>query len=126
MKKVTLVNLMAAILIMTAAKVNAQTQTSYFIGKWDVLVKGLPEGDAHLKFDIVDSAGKMKGVLLDTTTAHKDIAVSKIQQDGDKVTLYFTARGYDLTLLLAKKDEDHATGSLMNMFDASAIRLKEK
>jgi hypothetical protein len=126
MKKATLVSLMAVILIVIAAKVNAQTQPNYFIGKWDVLVKGLPQGDAHLKFNIADSAGHMKGALLDTTDAHKDIPMTKIEQDGDKVTLYFTAQGYDVSLLLAKKDDDHATGSLMGMFDANAIRLKEK
>jgi len=27
---------------------------------------------------------------------------------------------------LEKKDDDHATGSLMGMFDADALRLKEK
>jgi hypothetical protein len=126
MKKATLVNLIALILVVTAAKVSAQTQTNYFIGKWDVLVKGLPQGDTHMKFNIADSAGHMKGVLVDTTAAHKDIPLTKIEQEGDKITLYFSAQGYDVNLLLAKKDDDHATGSLMGMFDANAIRLKEK
>ena len=126
MKKAILVNLMAVILVAIAAKVNAQTQTNYFVGKWDVLVKGLPQGDTHMKFNIADSAGHMKGALLDTTAAHKDIALTKIDQDGDKVTLYFSTQGYDVNLLLAKKDDDHATGSLMGMFEANAIRLKEK
>ena len=124
MKKATLVSLMAVILVVVAAKVNAQT--NYFIGKWDVLVKGLPQGDTHMKFNIADSAGHMKGALLDTTTAHKDIPLTKIEQDGDKITLYFSVQGYDVNLLLAKKDDEHATGSLMGMFDANAVRLKEK
>jgi hypothetical protein len=126
MKKVTLINLMAMILIVIATKVNAQTQTNYFIGKWDVLVKGLPQGDTHMKFNIADSAGHMKGALLDTSAAHKDIPLTKIEPDGDKITLYFSTQGYDVSLLLAKKDDDHATGSLMGMFDAKAVRLKEK
>jgi hypothetical protein len=126
MKKITLFNLMAVILIVIATKVNAQTQTNYFIGKWDVLVKGLPNGDAHMKFNIADSAGHMKGALLDTTDAHKDIPLTKIEPDGDKITLYFSAQGYDVSLLLTKKDADNATGSLMGMFDATAVRMKEK
>jgi dipeptidyl aminopeptidase/acylaminoacyl peptidase len=102
-------------------------------GRWisyisfrDVLVKGLPNGDTHMKFNIAGSAGYMKGALLDTTAGHKDIPLTKIEQDSDKVTLYFTAQGYDVSLLLAKKDDDHATGSLMGMFDADALRLKDK
>src|SRR5258708_28484410 len=125
MKKATLINLMVVVLIAIATKVNAQTQTNYFIGKWDVLVKGLPNGDTHMKFIIADSAGHMKGALLDTTAAHKDIPLTKIEQDSDKVTLYFSAQGYDVSLLLAKKDDDHATGSLMGMFEANSIRMKE-
>jgi hypothetical protein len=92
MKKVTLINLMAVILLLIATKVNAQTQTNYFIGKWDVLVKGLPNGDTHMKFNIADSAGHMKGALLDSTAAHKDIPLTKIEQDGDKITLYLAYR----------------------------------
>lgn len=126
MKKATLINLMAVILVVIAAQGNAQTQTNYFIGKWNVLVKGLPNGDTHMMFNIADSAGHLKGALLDTTAAHKDVPLTKIEQDGDKATLYFTAQSYDVSLVLAKKDDDHATGSLMGMFDADAVRLKEK
>jgi hypothetical protein len=124
MEKVTLINLMVVILIAVGVKVNAQTQTNYFIGKWDVLVKGLPQGDTHMKFNIADSAGHMKGALLDTSAEDNDVPLTKIERDGDKVTLYFSQQGYDVSLLLAKKDDDHATGSLMGMFDAEGNRVK--
>lgn len=115
---------MTVILIAVAA--NANAQTNYFIGKWDVLVKGLPQGDARMKFNIADSAGHIKGALIDTSSAHKDVPTTKIEQVGDKITLYFNTQGYDVSLLLVKKDDDHAAGSLMGMFDANATRLKEK
>lgn len=126
MKKTALINLMVVMLMAIAAKSNAQTQPNYYIGKWDVLLKGLPQGDAHILFKLADSVGHLKGVLVDTTAAHKDVPLTKIEQDGDKVTLYFTTQGYDVNLLLAKKDDDHATGSLMGMFDAVGTRVKEK
>jgi len=124
MKKfnLTLAALMAFVLI--AAKANAQT-ANYFIGKWDVLVKGLPQGDTHMLFNLTDSAGNTKGVLVDTTAAHKDIPMTKIEQAPDTITLYFSAQGYDVSLILKKKDDDHATGSLMGMFDAVADRVKK-
>ena len=106
---------------------NAHAQTpNYFAGKWDVLLKGLPQGDTHILFKLVDSAGHLKGKVIDTTAAHQDIPLTKIEQEGDKITLYFTAQGYDVSLLLAKKDDDHANGSLMSMFDAVGTRVKEK
>lgn len=125
MKKIALCNLLAIILMVTAIKVNAQAQTNYFTGKWNVLVKGLPQGDAHMLFNIADSAGHPKGVLVDTTAAHKDIPMTNIEQAADKITLYFSTQGYDVNLVLTKKDDDHATGSLMGMFDALADRVKK-
>jgi hypothetical protein len=123
MKKITLSSLMIAMLTVVAMKASAQT--NYYIGKWDVLIKGTPNGDAHAKFNLADSAGHLKGVLVDTSAAHKDVPLTKIEQTGDNITLYFTAQGYDVSLTLAKKDDDHATGSLMGMFDAVADRIKK-
>ncbi len=119
-------NLIFTVLMAVASiAVKAQTTTpNYFIGKWDVLAKGLPQGDAHIKFNIADSVGHLKGVLMDTTAAHKDIPLTKIEQADDKITLYFTTQGYDVSLFLTKKDEDHVTGSLMAMFDCTGIRMK--
>jgi hypothetical protein len=126
MKKFNLifVSLMAFLLI--TATSYAQTSTpNYFIGKWDVLVKGLPNGDTHMKFNLADSAGHTKGVLEDTTAAHKDIPLTKVEQASDTITLYFTAQGYDVSLTLTKKDDDHVTGSLMGMFECTGQRIKQ-
>jgi hypothetical protein len=126
MRKINLIFVCLMAFVFIAAKAQAQTgTTNYFIGKWDVLVKGLPQGDAHVIFNLADSAGHLKGVLVDTTAAHKDIPLTKVEQADDTVTLYFTAQGYDVNLVLKKKDDDHATGSLMGMFDATADRVKK-
>lgn len=124
MKKTTLCNLMFVILMVIAIKVNAQTQPNYFIGKWDVLLKDLPQGDARIKINIVDSVGHLKGALIDSAT-QKETPMTNIEQAADKITLYFTAQGYDTNLVLTKKDDDHATGRLMGMFDALADRIKK-
>ncbi|MFB9840998.1 hypothetical protein [Mucilaginibacter ginsenosidivorans] len=123
MKKVLFCNLIALALVAGAVKANAQAAPNYFIGKWSVLLKGLPQGDARLKFNIVDSVGHLKGVMIDTTS-NTETPLTNIEQENDKVTLYFTAQGYDVNLVLNKKDDDHATGSLMGMFDAVADRIK--
>ena len=51
--------------------------------------------------------------------------MTNIEQATDKITLYFSTQGYDVNLVLTKKDDDHATGSLMGMFDALADRVKK-
>ena len=40
------------------------------------------------------------------------------------MTVAFTVSGYDVTMVIAKKDEDHSNGKLMNMFDAEGTRVK--
>lgn len=104
---------------------NSQTTTAdYFAGKWSVLLKGLPQGDSKLVFVLEKKDDKITGVVQDTTG--KEISkISNAELKENEVTLYFTAQGYDVNLQLKKKDDDHATGSLMGMFDAEGDRVKE-
>jgi hypothetical protein len=106
--------------------VNAQTKTGadYFAGKWSVLLKGLPQGDARMIFVLEKSGDKITGVVQDSTG--KEISkLTNAELKEDEITVYFNAQGYDVNLMLKKKDEDHTTGSLMGMFAAEGDRIKE-
>src|SRR4051812_30429271 len=119
--------LFAAILVaglLFTVKTNAQVTSAYYAGKWDVLVKGTPQGDAHLMFTLADSAGTIKGTFTDPETK-KEMPLTRTEVKDEKLTLYFTVQSYDVSLLLAKKDEDNVTGSLMAMFEATGVRVKK-
>jgi hypothetical protein len=106
--------------------VSAQSKSSadYFAGKWNVLLKNLPQGDTKMVFVLEKSGDKITGVVQDTTG--KEISkLSNTELKEDEITLYFNAQGYDVNLNLKKKDEDHATGGLMGMFEAEGDRIKE-
>ena len=105
-------------------KSNAQVTSTYIAGKWDVLLKGTPNGDVHLMFTLADSVGAVTGTYLDPET-NKEVPLSKTELKDDKITLYFTIQSYDVSLVLAKKDEDNVTGSLLAMFDATGVRVKK-
>lgn len=95
----------------------------YFAGKWNVLLKGLPQGDTRMIFVLEKSGDKITGVVQDTSG--KEISkLSNADLKEGEITLYFTAQGYDVNLYLKKKDDDHAAGSLMGMFDAEGDRVK--
>ena len=64
------------------------------------------------------------GVVQDSTGAEIS-KITKVELKDTEITIYFTAQGYDVNLLLTKKDDDHVTGSLMGMFDAEADRIKK-
>ena len=65
----------------------------------------------------------MTGVIQDSTG--KEMAkITNAELKPTQLTVYFTAQGFDVNLVMDKKDEDHTTGSLMGMFDAEGDRIK--
>jgi hypothetical protein len=75
-------------------------------------------------FELEKKENTITGVVKDTTGAEIS-KITSVELKDTEITLFFNAQGYDVNLLLAKKDEDHATGSLMSMFDAAGERIKE-
>ena len=124
MKKVSFF-LAGLFFLMLSMNVNAQTKTGadYFVGKWNVLVKGLPDGDRTMIFVMEKKDATLIGVLQDTTG--KEITkLTSVELKDTTATLNFTTNGYDVNLEMTKKDEDNVTGSLMGMFDAEGKRVK--
>lgn len=112
------------ILLSTGTK--AQTpSTDFFVGKWDVLIVGTPNGDAHSTLTLGRVDGKLAGDFKSGTETA--IKLSKVEEKADEVTVYFTSsNGYDVYLLLKKKDESHVEGTMMDMFDATGVRIVEE
>ena len=101
--------------------------TDFFAGKWEVSVIGTPNGDSKMVTDLIRKDGKLTGELKDPSGQNPEpFPITSIVEEADKVTLYFTAQGTDVSLDLAKVDDSHLKGSVMNgMFDATAVRVKE-
>lgn len=111
--------------LVLAVGANAQSKigADYFKGKWSVLLKNLPNGDTKMVFLLENRNDSIVGVVQDTTGT--EIAkITNAELKDNEITLYFTTQGYDVNLLLTKKDDDHTTGSLMSMFDAEGERVK--
>jgi hypothetical protein len=108
-----------------SASAQSQNKADYFTGKWDVLVEGTPNGDTKMIVSLQRKDSTLTGVILDSTD--QEIAkITKVEEKDKSVTLYFTAQGYDVYLLMEKKDDDHVTGNLMDMFEAKGDRIKAK
>lgn len=116
-----------------AAKGFSQTTTptatpnDLFLGKWEILVVGTPDGDSKLVTELTRKDGKLTGELKDPTGKNPDaLPISNIIEEGNKMTIYFEAQGTEVSLDLTKVDDDHLKGSVMSgMFDATAVRIKE-
>lgn len=103
----------------------AFSQTDAFAGKWNITFIGTPNGDAKMVAEITRESGDLHCVLISEESA-EPIEVSEITENVDKITLYFSAQGYDVNVTLNKVDENNLKGSLMGMFDAIATRIVEK
>jgi len=124
MKKLTAIfgGLFLLFLSMGAAA-QSKIGADYFEGKWSVLVKGLPQGDTKMVFVLEKKDSTMAGVVQDSTGT--EVAkIDRVELTATAATVYFTAQGYDVNLVMNKKDDDHITGSMMGMFDAEGDRLK--
>lgn len=101
----------------------AQDKVDYFVGKWNVVATGLPNGDSKMLVNLERVDGKLKGGMLDPATGKPTLAYSKVEETEKSVTVYFTAGGYNVYLYLEKKDDNHVTGNMMDMFDATGERV---
>ena len=125
MKKIsTILATVIFLLLATAGNAQSKAGADYFDGKWSVLLKGTPGGDTKLVFNLEKKNDSISGVVLDTAGV-EITKLTKVELKDSVINLYFTAQGYDVNLLLNRKDDDHVFGSLMSMFDAEGERKKE-
>lgn len=126
MKKVSL--FLFIFILGVCAKGFSQTTppTDFFAGKWEITIMGTPNGDAKMVTDLIRKDGKLTGELKDPTGTNPVTMITKIEEEpGKKITIYFdTAQAGEIGVELAKVDDDHLKGQLMNMFDSTAVRVK--
>ncbi len=127
MKKVSLV--LFIFLLGICGKGFSQTTTpptDFFAAKWEILVKGTPNGDTKFTTELTRKDGKLTGELKDPTgTRPEAVPITKIEEEASKMTIYFnTDQAGEIPIELAKVDDDHLKGMLFNMFEATGLRIK--
>ncbi|HTD42123.1 MAG TPA: hypothetical protein VK671_15950 [Mucilaginibacter sp.] len=123
MKRLSLI-LTAVLGLFLSLNANAQATTDYFPGKWNVTVMGTPNGDAKMTFVLERKDGKLTGAVQDST-GKEMTKITQIDEKDKTITAAFTIQSYDVSLTLDPVDDDHVKGSLMGMFDAKGVRVKE-
>ena len=113
------------LLLTTNVKAQSKSVSDFFVGKWNIVLKDVPGGDAKMVFVLEKKGDTLTGVVLDT--AGVEISkMTKVDPKESELTVEFSTQGYDLSLIFTKKDDDHLAGRLMDMFDALAERVKAK
>ncbi|WP_339698977.1 hypothetical protein [Algoriphagus aquimarinus] len=122
-RKFTILSSLMLLVTMSFAFALSSPDEKYFEGKWSVLIKGTPQGDATIpmRFETVD--GKTTGYFIEEG-ANEEKKMSSATIKDDVLNTSFNISGYDVTLLLTKVDDDNAKGDLMGMFDVEGKRVK--
>ncbi len=124
MKRLTqLLTVLSIVCFSVTAQAQAKTGADFFEGKWNVLLKGIPGGDSKI-FIVLDRADTTLAGIVQDSTGTQISKIDKVELTENSVTVYFSAQGYDVNLVMNKKDDDHVTGTLMNMFEAEGERVK--
>ncbi len=124
------VTLCLIVLITSLANAQIQNQnpasapTDFYVGKWVLTFIGTPQGDGVSRLVLERKNGNLTGEMVDPSGKGKPTPLTKVIENKDGIEISFSAQGFDVSVTLNKVDADNLKGSLMNMFEAKATRLK--
>jgi hypothetical protein len=123
MKNLSFIFSFVVLLLITSAA-SAQKNDTYFVGQWNILIKGLPNGntDVLVKFELKDSqlAGSITSIA-----DKKEMPFKTVTLKDSTVTVTFDHSSGQVEMNLLKKDDDNIVGNINNQFDLSGVRKKE-
>lgn len=124
MKKASII-LMVLFFGITLSGMAQNATKDFFVGKWEIVILGTPNGDSKMVTELVRKDGKLTGELKDAADTTKPaIPIISIEETEAAIDLAFSASGYDVTVNLEKVDDDNLKGLLLGMFETKAKRLK--
>ena len=125
------VTLCLIVLITSLANAQIQNQnpasapTDFYVGKWVLTFIGTPQGDGVSRLVLERKNGNLTGEMVDPSGKGKPTPLTKVIENKDGIEISFSAQGFDVSVTLNKVDADNLKGSLMNMFEAKAVRIRE-
>ena len=106
-------------------KVPKPNHAEFYIGKWNTMFIGTPQGDVKLLLNIARIDGKLVGSITPDMLNAETIELEKIEEMDEAITIYFNMMSYDLNVTLTKEGDNNLTGKLMNMIDVTSERIIE-
>ncbi|MDO1512161.1 ThuA domain-containing protein [Maribacter confluentis] len=99
------------------------SKDDFYTGKWDLTFKGTPNGDSKMIANISRKDGQLTGELKDSEGKTPAIPMTDIQETTNGINFSFTAQGFNVSVKLLKDDQNHLNGKMMDMFEATAVRI---
>ncbi|MBA4849299.1 hypothetical protein [Emticicia sp. BO119] len=111
------------VLFASLSLAKAQVNQNFFVGNWEVLVKGTPQGDIKMPMSFELKEDKLIGKITNPETK-EETTMTSVELKGEELFTAFSAGGYDVTMVISKKDEEHFIGKLMDMIEVEGTRMK--
>ena len=116
---------LAMVLLMSLASFAQEKKSNeeFFLGKWQLMVEGLPTGDTEMQLTInKDDNGGLKGTvkLLDGS---ESVNPAEVKMKGNTLMINFSAGDVDIPINLDKEGESSVVGRMFDMFEVSGKRL---
>jgi len=111
--------------VLNNVSINAQaikTGEKYFIGKWNVMVYGLPDGDTKMVINIEKKDDKITGNMADPAKTDPPLELTNIEVADSTFKATFSAQGMDIALTLKIKDDKNIAGNMMDMFEIKGTK----
>ena len=126
MRKVSIIiSMIILAFVVNSSSLSAQTKNTgdkYFIGKWNLMVYGVPDGDTKMVMNIVKKDDKITGDLADPAKSDPPLELANIEVADSTFKATFPAQGMDISLMLKIKDDKNITGNMMDMFDIKGTK----
>ncbi len=110
-------------LVLTIAVANVTSNPESFVGQWDLMIEGTPQGDIR----VIMTLEKVDGVLVGNfkmAGTDQETKLSSISGSSESISFSFFAEGYDLYMNLKPDGENAVKGFLIDQFPVSGKRLK--
>lgn len=93
-------------MLLFAVNTNAQSQTDFFVGKWNLLITGY--GDVKMTLNLERKDTQLTGTV--AMEGYAAIPISSVKEVNESITFSFILEGRTSTFTLKKKDADLITG----------------
>ena len=116
---------LAMVLLMSVASFAQEKKSTeeFFLGKWQLMVEGLPTGDAEMQLTInKDDNGGLQGTikLLDGSEGTNP---AEVKMRGNTLMINFSAGDVNIPINLDKEGESSVVGSMFDMFEVSGKKI---
>ena len=121
MKKLIVILTLVSMAVSASASSN---KGEFYIGKWNVEIKGTPGGDSKLVVELKKDGEKFKGTVQSEGDGTVDIKEATMTEEGMQIS--FKHGWFTVDLLMVREDDDHCNCKLAGHYNGESDRVIAK